>query len=91
MFYRREVTRLYVYVFSGTLALPPTVTGPYIRALQNHSAIKATFYSGDLDLHDLLWYRHHYDLFIEGSVDQRDLPEFARRLQSAWYRAEPGL
>ncbi|XP_052686989.1 uncharacterized protein LOC128166095 isoform X1 [Crassostrea angulata] len=86
----REVTRLYIYIFTGILAHPPTNAGPYIRALQNHSAIKATFFSGSLDLHNLLWYRHHYDLFIEGSVDQRDLPEFVRRLQNAWYSAEPG-
>jgi hypothetical protein len=69
---------------------PPYEKDPYIGALQNNGAIKARFYNGSTDEHDLLWYRHHYDLFVEGAVEKSDWPKFQTRIQDAWFKAEPG-
>ncbi|XP_061181618.1 uncharacterized protein LOC133190156 [Saccostrea echinata] len=86
-----EVTRLYIFVlYMGKSIQPPNNKDPYMVALQNHYEIKAKFYTGSLDDHELLWYRHHYDLFIEGSVVQSDLTKFGKEIQNAWYKAEPG-
>ncbi|XP_062576750.1 uncharacterized protein LOC134238644 [Saccostrea cucullata] len=86
-----EVTRLYIFVlYMGKVITPPKNKDPYMIAVQNHTKIKAKFYTGSLDEHELLWYRHHYDLFIEGAVVQSDIPKFVEAIQNAWYKAQPG-